>query len=69
MNRNTKSITLSQDQIERINAAARELHDLLPDIQAAQACGVECQEIVDTVAFLQEKLTAYKKHFAPQPVV
>lgn len=35
---------LSNEQVARINDALQALHDVLPIIDAAERCGINCQE-------------------------
>jgi hypothetical protein len=68
MTERPKPIRLTEEQERRINAALRELHDLLPEIDRLKACGVECQEHSDMVAFLNQRLNAFKMNFGSIPV-
>lgn len=58
-------IRLTADQIARVDASLRDIHDILPDIDRARSCGVNCEEHAEMAAFLQNRLMKLKQEFAP----
>lgn len=54
---------LTEAMIDDIKRGQRELHDLLPLIDSAEACGIECHQHRELHNFLSERLAALLKHF------
>ncbi len=53
----------TQSDLANLNNQLRKLHDLLPVIDAASNCGVECDNYREVIAYLQDQLTALKTNF------
>jgi hypothetical protein len=58
-----KKSRLSTGEIERIDAALRELHDVLPDIETLRECGEDCSELLAAHAEAERSLTTLKEKF------
>jgi hypothetical protein len=54
---------LSQAHIDALKQAERDLHDLLPEIDRAEACGIDCSDIRQGFEFLKQRITQYLSHY------
>ena len=59
-------IRLSNEDYASILQAERQLHDILPDIDNAEECGVECQEYRRVHAEYMQQIEKLKAKFGPQ---
>lgn len=50
-------------QLEQLKRAQREIHDLLPTIDAAEQCGVECSAFRQIARDLSDRLVAIEQNF------
>ena len=55
----------NDEDCRRCDAALRKLNDVLPLIDKAKACGVDCDDIDAIRGELVTKLTAFKREFFP----
>lgn len=58
-------IKLAKDDLAKLITAERELHDLLPEMDKGEECGIDCQEFRRVHAEAMERITALKKNFGP----
>lgn len=58
---------LSRADYQAILEGERVLHDTLPLIESAEACGMECQAFREIYKFTQDKFAALKQHFFTPP--
>ena len=58
---------LDKAQYEKLKSAQTELHDLLPTIDDAEACGIECQALRGVVKSNLDVLTEMEKRLASPP--
>lgn len=54
---------LTDEDLKEIERAERMLHDLLPAIEKAESCGLECQHFRDVMEALQKDLAAFKANY------
>jgi len=59
-------VQLTPTQIDAVNAARRVLNDIVPDMDAAEKCGVDCQQLRTKATTIADGLSNIVKHFAPQ---
>lgn len=59
----TISIKLTEQETAELNKAERILHDLLPLVDMADECGVECERIRGQIALLREQIEALRTNF------
>lgn len=59
------AITLSQERYSELLEAERLLHDVLPDLDKLEECGVDCQQARAAYQESMGKITAIKARFAP----
>lgn len=50
-----------------LKAAQRTIHDVLPVMDKAEACGMECREFRDRAKYLSEMLSLIEKEFMTPP--
>ncbi len=60
-----KHITIPKEQFAGLLQAERDLHDLLPEIDKAEECGIECQEFRRVHGEVMENITKLKQNFGP----
>lgn len=48
---------------EKVRVADRRLNDLLPEIDAARACGIEIDQIEQTHRLMREAVDNLRKHY------
>lgn len=58
----TKTV-LTDSQVESINAARRVLNDLVPDLDAAEQCGIDCKRHRDEKNRIMQGLDNIVAHF------
>ena len=58
-------VTLTNEQYAKILEAERAIHDVLPDLDKLEECGVECQAYRDGLRQKQEQIEAIKRNFGP----
>jgi hypothetical protein len=58
-------ITLTQDQLDTLQAAERILHDLLPTIDGLQNCDIDCQQMLQQNDQIRSQIDNLRKYFAP----
>jgi hypothetical protein len=63
----SKAKIFSKAHYDSLIKAERELHDVLPDIDSAEACGLDCTAYRDAVLRLQESFSSVKQHFMTPP--
>lgn len=56
---------LPADKVATLKAAQRELHDVLPLIDEAEQCGIECQQYRQLAEEVQERITKILTYFGP----
>jgi predicted DNA-binding protein (UPF0251 family) len=56
-------IKLSAERVAQLRQAQRQLHDILPEMDAAEQCGIECQQFRSLVQEAQNKITNLLTHF------
>lgn len=56
---------LTTDKYRELLASERALHDLLPEMDAAQDCGIDCQAYREIHAQAMEKIAKLKTYYAP----
>lgn len=64
----TKLVTLDQSQVAELQQAQRILHDLLPEIDDLEACGIDCsgaRVIRDQLSNETRELVARFSQFEP----
>lgn len=54
---------LTDEQVAEIDKSLRDLHDILPVIDAAKDCGIECQEMKKERDSMVESLTKMREYF------
>lgn len=59
------AIALTPLAYSELLESERLLHDVLPDIQKLEECGVECQQMRAAVQEALGKVSALKQRFAP----
>lgn len=57
---------LPPEQQQSILNAERTLHDLLPELDKSEECGVDCQAYRSAVKEMQGRIEAMKRNFFPQ---
>lgn len=63
-----KQIKLEKASIAQLREAQRELHDLLPEFDKMESCGIDCQEFRAVAADAQQQVEQMLKHYGgPQP--
>ena len=58
-----RQVALTPEQIQAVNAARRVLNDLIPDIDAAEKCGVNCQALRQKKQEINDGLDNIVKYF------
>lgn len=61
--------TLSPQTITELRKGQKILHGQLPAVQALQQCGYECQQLEETIAELDRRITALLTHFGRKGAV
>lgn len=59
-------IELDPASYQKILEAERTLIDLLPEYDAAEECGVDCQKLREINRRELERIAAIKKHYMPE---
>jgi hypothetical protein len=57
------TITLTPDQHQTLLQAQKMLHDLLPDIDALEQCGKDCQDLRSKNDAIRAQITALQTQF------
>jgi len=57
------TLHLNQGQVDEVNNGLRKLHDILPDFDKAEKCGIDCSEFRQFHKELFDQLTAIKQQF------
>lgn len=60
-----KHIILTNEQHASLIKAERDLHDVLPDMDKAEECGIDCQEFRRLHGEAMERIEALKRNFGP----
>lgn len=61
-----EGIRLSREAYNGLLEAERRLHDLLPEFDKAESCGIECQYMRDATATYLDNIAKMKQNFAPR---
>jgi len=56
---------LTNEQYAKLLEAERVIHDVLPDLDKLEECGVECQAYREGLRQKQQQIEAIKQNFAP----
>lgn len=56
---------LPADRVQALQQAQREIHDILPVIDDAEKCGIECQQYRVLVDEVNERITKILQYFGP----
>lgn len=54
---------LTVEQVAEIDKSLRDLHDVMPVLDAAGDCGIDCQAMKDERKSMVEKLSKMKEYF------
>ena len=65
----TKQPILTEEDIQRLNAADAGLTAAIPVIDAADAAGIDVQQYREIAAQLRDQITAIKNGFVPAPKI
>jgi hypothetical protein len=57
------TITLTPDQAQTLRQAQKMLHDILPDIDGLENCGVDCQQLRAQNQAIRDQITALQTNF------
>lgn len=57
--------TLPKPNYDELVKAERDLHDILPEFDKLEECGVDCQEMRNVREEALKRSAAIKKHYAP----
>jgi hypothetical protein len=57
-------IVLTPERIQQLKQAQRNLHDLLPEFDAAEQCGIECQQFRQMAGEAQDKIKALLTNYS-----
>lgn len=58
--------TLTPAQYQKLLQTERQLHDLLPECDAAENCGIEVQNYRDVIANMLARISNIKATYAPK---
>lgn len=61
----TSKLRLTTDKYRELLSAERALHDLLPEMDAAQDCGIDCQAYREIHSQAMERIAKLKQYYAP----
>lgn len=57
----------SRQQYDRLKETQRLLHDMLPEFDKAEKCGVVCSELRGIAEHLTERLSAIEQYYMTPP--
>ena len=57
----------NSEQYAELKRQQRIIHDLLPEFDKAEACGIECQELRGLAAYIAETLGNIERHYMNPP--
>lgn len=57
------AVKLSGDQVKQLRQSLRSLHDVLPDLDKGEKCGIDCSEHRAVVEKLRTQIEAILHHF------
>jgi hypothetical protein len=57
----------NRNHYEQVLNAERKLHDLLPVLDKAENCGIDCGQFRDLHQYLSQQLSALKREFMTPP--
>lgn len=58
-------IKLPNEQFAKLLQAERDLHDILPEMDKADECGIDCQEFRRLHSEMMDNIAGLKKNFGP----
>jgi hypothetical protein len=58
-------ITLTKEMHAKLLKAERDLTDILPEFDNAEACGIDCMELRRIHAEYMNQIAALKQHYTP----
>ena len=58
-------IKLTQEQVIALQTAQRELHDIIPEIDKAEQCGIDCQLYRQLQQEATDRISKMIEHFGP----
>lgn len=58
--------TLPVENYRKLLQAERDLHDALTELDKAEECGIDCQDLRQLRDAALERITAIKKNYAPK---
>lgn len=57
----------TRTHFKALKDAQRDLHDILPEIDKADRCGIECREFREVLDELSRRFTAIEREFMTPP--
>lgn len=57
--------SLRPEHFDLLSKAARDLHDIIPEIEKAELCGVDCQEFRSGHAYLSDRVSKFLSIYFP----
>lgn len=58
-------VKLPPEAVASLQQAQRDLQDILPDIEGAESCGIDCQQYRQTHSEAMERIEALLTNFGP----
>lgn len=59
-------VRLSREAYQELLNAERRLHDMLPEYDKAEECGIECQYLREGTADILARIAKMKTHYQPK---
>jgi hypothetical protein len=56
-------VKLSASALSKLKQAQRNIHDILPELDKAEACGIECQQYRQLVADTQQRIESLLTYY------
>ena len=58
-------LKLGKEDMAKLTTAERDLHDILPEMDKAEECGIDCQEFRRMHGEAMSSIEALKRNFGP----